>query len=68
MTKEEFRKLWESNDAGGGITYEDVADCAVDWGIFRTPRTMPMETVRYAVLKAAETIDAEEFNPTNGDE
>lgn len=33
MTKEKFKKRWESNDNGGGITYEDIAKCAIKWGI-----------------------------------
>lgn len=63
MTKEVFKKRWESSDWGGGITYEDVADCAKEWGLFRTPRTEEMDKVLYVVLKAAGTADAEEFNP-----
>lgn len=30
MTKEQFKKRWESDDRGGGITFNDVADCAKD--------------------------------------
>ena len=32
-------------------------------GINKYPRTSPIYTVRYSVLKAAGTIDAEDFNP-----
>lgn len=63
MTKQEFKSRWESNDNGGGITFDDIADCAVSWGINKYPRTSPIYTVRYSVLKAAGTIDAEDFNP-----
>lgn len=28
-TKEKFKELWNSPD-GGGITFEDIADCAKD--------------------------------------
>lgn len=37
-TKEEFKFLWESNEDGGGITWGDIADCAVAWGIAKMPR------------------------------
>ena len=63
MTKDEFKKRWESNDNGGGITFDDIANCAVAWGLFRTPRTSQIDVVRYRVLKAANTIDAEEYAP-----
>lgn len=61
MTKEEFKARWESNDNGGGLTFDDVADCAKEWGLFHTPRIHPIGAVRYAVLKAANTNDAEEY-------
>lgn len=63
LTKEEFKKLWESDDNGGGITYDDIADCAVAWGIATHPKTSPIHLIRYKVLKAANTNDCEEFNP-----
>ena len=63
MTKEEFKQRWESNDNGGGITFDDIADCAVAWGLYRTPRTAQIDKVRYRVLCAAGTADAEEFKP-----
>lgn len=63
MTKEEFKKRWESNDDGGGITFGDAADCAQAWGLFRTPRTSRMELVLYRVLVAANVEDAEEYVP-----
>lgn len=62
MTKDEFKKRWESDDAGGGITFNDIADCAVEWNISRTPRTMQIDSIRYRVLKAALVNDAEEFS------
>ena len=67
MTKEEFKARWESNEDGGGITYDDVAECAKDWGISSTPRTSQMDLVTYKVLKAANCSDAEEYNPSNKD-
>lgn len=61
MTKQEFKQRWESDDDGGGITFNDIAECAKAWGIAQTPRTMQIELIRYKVLKAAGTNDAEEF-------
>lgn len=63
MTKEEFKTRWESNDNGGGINYDDIADCAVAWGISRTPKVRRIDVIRYQVLVAAGTADAEEFKP-----
>lgn len=63
MTKDQFKKRWESNDRGDGITNNDIADCAKEWGIFSTPRIQPMGEVVYRVLKAAEIEDAETFRP-----
>ena len=37
-TKEEFKSLWELNEDGGGITWDDIADCSVAWGITKMPR------------------------------
>jgi len=65
MNKDEFKKRWESDDNGGGITFEDIANCAVEWGIAKTPRIMQIDMVRYRVLKTAETIDYREFFPEN---
>ena len=61
MNKKEFKALWESDDEGGGITFDDIADCAKAWGLAATPRTCPIEHIRYKVLKAAGTVDAEAF-------
>jgi hypothetical protein len=52
-TKEEFKKLWDSNNNGGGITYDDIADCAKSWGLFSTPRIHQMSKVKNKVVKAA---------------
>lgn len=64
MSKEEFKEKWESNDDGGGITFDDIASCAKEWGLFSHPKTADMLTVQYRVLKAAQTIDCDEFNPS----
>ena len=63
MTKEQFKKRWKSDDNGGGITFDDIADCAVAWGVAAKPRVMPIDTIRYRVLKAANTDDADEYQP-----
>lgn len=62
-TKEEFKRLWEANSCGSGITYDDIAECAKAWGISSLPRTRPVDEITYKVLKAAQTNDAEEYNP-----
>lgn len=61
MNKEEFKLRWESNQDGGGITYKEIAECAKAWGIYSTPKIAPMSRVRYAVLKAANTEDCEDY-------
>ena len=66
MTKEEFKERWESNVSGGGITFNDIADCAKAWGLFRTPKTCRIDRVQYAVLKAADTNDYIEWMPEEG--
>ena len=62
-TKEEFKRLWEANKYGSGITYDDIADCAKAWGISSDPRTRHIDEIAYSVLKAADVSDAEEYNP-----
>lgn len=62
MTKDDFKTKWESDDDGGGITFNDVAACAQEWGLFSKPKTQDIRGVLYAVLKAAGTIDAEAYN------
>lgn len=63
LTKQEFKTRWESSENGGGITNDDIADCAIAWGVSQQPRCRAMSRVVYQVLKAANTIDCEEFNP-----
>jgi len=53
MTKEEFQKRWDSNENGGGITFDDVADCAEAWGVCSRPRTKQINMVVKMVTKAA---------------
>jgi hypothetical protein len=61
MTKDEFKKLWESDDNGGGITYNEIALCAKEWGVIDNPFSADMHDVTLAVLKAANTNDWEEW-------
>ena len=63
MTQAEFKRRWESDENGGGLTFEDVAECAKEWGISSRPRIRPMGLIRYQVIKAANVSDAEEFRP-----
>lgn len=53
MTKEEFRRRWNKDDNGDGITNDDCADCYVCWGLGAHPRTRPIAEVVDAVCKAA---------------
>lgn len=53
MTKEEFKRRWEKDDRGDGITFDDVAECAIAWGLFQTPRVHNISRVTNAVVKAA---------------
>lgn len=62
MTKEEFKKRWESDEEGGGITFDEIAKCAKNWGITSSPETEPLWKVSYLVLKEAQTNDCEEYN------
>lgn len=68
MTKEEFKLRWESDEDGGGITFNDMADCAIKWGICSSPKAKPMHTVAYSVLLSAGVKDAEEYKPSKGED
>lgn len=57
MTKEEFAKRWDSDENGGGITYDDIADCAKAWGLFDKPKTRNIQEVVSAVVKASGAKD-----------
>lgn len=54
MTQREFKKRWESDTNGGGITLEDIADCAKAWRLYPTPKVNPLDEVIDAVLKKAQ--------------
>ena len=64
MTKKEFKELWESNDNAGGITFQDIADCAIEWDITTSPYMSSIDEIRYSVLLDAGVNDAEYYNPT----
>jgi hypothetical protein len=53
MTQAQFKKRWESNDDGGGITFDDIAECAKAWGLCGRPRIKPIDKVTNMVLTAA---------------
>jgi hypothetical protein len=65
VTKEQFKQRWESTEDGGGITFDDIADCAIAWGITSTPRIKPIDVIRYQVLCSAGVVDADEYRPDN---
>lgn len=66
LSKRQFKKKWESDDDGGGITFEHIAACFTRWGLGAAPKTLPMDLVVFAVLKAAKTVDAADFDPDKG--
>lgn len=53
MTKEEFKRRWEKDEYGDGITFDEIAECAQKWGLYRTPKTHPIADVVSAVVRAA---------------
>jgi hypothetical protein len=57
MTKEEFKKKWESDDDGGGITNEDIASCYIEWGLGRAPYSQTIDYVIWRVCESANTND-----------
>lgn len=67
MSQQEFKTRWDSGEDGGGINFEDIAECAISWGICSSPRIHRIEMIRYLVLKAAGIDNAEEYNPKNED-
>jgi hypothetical protein len=58
-TKEQFKRLWESDAYGGGITFDDVADCAVEWRLYRKPKCCDIYKVLYDVCKHANVKESE---------
>ena len=61
LSKEQFKQICESGS--GEITNDMIAECAIDWGIYDTPRTKSMDLVVYKVLAAANVSEAEDYNP-----
>ena len=61
MTKEEFKKRWNAPNCD--ITFDDIADCAKEWGLHSKPKCFPVDAVRYGVLVAAGCEDAEDYRP-----
>lgn len=57
MTPKEFKKRWESDKMGGGITNEDVAKCYIEWGLGSSPYTKTVEYVIWRVCEYADTND-----------
>lgn len=57
MTKEEFAKRWDSGADGGGITFDDIADCAVAWGLIERPKVHDINTVAHLVVEASGAKD-----------
>lgn len=53
MTKAQFKKRWDSNEDGGGITFNDIAQCAVEWGLVQNPRIHRIDMIVDMVTKAA---------------
>lgn len=51
MSREEFKRRWDAREP---ITYDEVADCYVAWGLGSYPRTKPIDLVMDRVLKAAD--------------
>lgn len=63
MTKQQFKRRWESDAEGGGITYDEIAECAVLWNISSRPKICAIDEITYKVLQAAKCSDAETFKP-----
>lgn len=61
MNKEEFKKRWESNENGGGITNQDIAECYIKWGLGTSPYTKPIHYVIWKVCEYANTNDKNEW-------
>lgn len=62
MTPAQFKQKWESPE--NNITFDDVAECAREWGLYRTPRTVQIDQVLYRVLCHAGVKDKEDYKPS----
>ncbi|MCL2710573.1 MAG: ATP-binding protein [Planctomycetaceae bacterium] len=67
ITKDEFIERWNSNDEGGGITFDDVAECAVRWGICSRPKIRPPHKVLNMVLRYLGLPEQPEETDTEGE-
>ena len=63
MTPQQFKERWESSDDGDGITFGDIVECATEWGVTNCRDILPIDAVRYLVLKAAGVNDTENYRP-----
>lgn len=68
MNKEEFKKRWESDESGGGITNQEVADCYINWGLGKTPYIHTINYIIWKVCEAADTEDKEFWKKQADDE
>ena len=59
MTREEFKRRWESDEAGGGITNEDIEQCAYAWKIAKKSDGYSRPQLIALVTAAAKTADAD---------
>lgn len=60
-TREDFRKEWEKENSS--LTYLDVTECAIVWGMYDRIKDRPACKFMYEVLKEAGVPDAEDYNP-----
>lgn len=67
MTKEEFRERWDSGDDGGGITFDDIKRCAIEWGLYKRPMIIDPHLVAAQVIRAAGCKDQYEYGEENQD-
>ena len=51
MTRAEFAERWDKDEHGDGITINEIAECAVAWGLYDSPRIHPIREVSLAVVK-----------------
>ena len=60
MTKEEFKELWE--DPKSVVTFDQVAEVAVEWGLYKRPKLFPIDDILNAVLEAAGISEYDEID------
>jgi len=53
MAPSEFKARWESDERGGGITFEDMARCYEAWGLGSRPCSQSLSAVANQVLQKA---------------